>query len=46
MRIDPKPKPVNEALDKKVRTEYVTKYVALALAFLSVFYFFIKLLFL
>jgi hypothetical protein len=48
MRVKAKPsqKAIDEALSKKQRTEAVTRIVALVVAFISVFIFFIKLLFL
>ena len=46
MRIEPKPDAALTPEEKKLRAEEMTRKVAIAVAFVSVFYFFIKLLFL
>jgi|GEM_PF-5614646 len=46
MRFEPKPEMKDMKLYKKQRTEKITKFLALALAFLTTYFFFIKLLFL
>jgi hypothetical protein len=46
MRVDPQQSPEEKEEDFDKKLEHITKYVALALAFASTYYFFVKLVFL
>lgn len=46
MRVDPQQSPEEKEGNFQKKLEHITKYVALALAFASTYYFFVKLVFL